>query len=347
MTAPSHISRRVALGLAAPAALLALAACADATGSGSPASDGGGVAAATEPTTPRTMPEGKGSGEADGVFPRTVVHFAGETTIETEPARVVVISTGQMDALLTLGLVPVGSTAGDGGDLIPGYLAEAFAEQKAQLDEVTFVGSRVDPDLETIANLAPDLIVLNVAGKDDAETFVASASEIAPTVATQGTGLYWKQDLLLLADALGRTEQAQTWLDAFHADAAAAGEAVEGDPTVSFLRKNGDRTRVFGVASFSGSVAEDAGLSRPESQAFTDTTSVDISAEQLDQADADWILYGVQGGDETELTSLALWPALGAVAADHAVEVDDDAFYLNTGPTAARHVLATLQETLA
>ena len=40
-------------------------------------------------SVPTGMPEGKGSGKADGVFPRTVVHFAGETTIETEPARVV------------------------------------------------------------------------------------------------------------------------------------------------------------------------------------------------------------------------------------------------------------------
>ncbi|MEG8037761.1 hypothetical protein QP157_21330 [Sphingomonas sp. LR61] len=40
--------------------------------------------------------------------------------------------------------------------------------------------------------------------------------------------------------------------------------------------------------------AEDAGLSRPKAQAFTDETSQDISAEQLTLADADWIFYGVQ-----------------------------------------------------
>jgi len=34
------------------------------------------------------------------------------------------------------------------------------------------------------------------------------------------------------------------------------------------------------------------------------------------------------------------------VQAGKAVEVDDDTFYLNTGPTAARGILSTLEETL-
>lgn len=296
-------------------------------------------------TTPREMPEGKGSGETDGTFPRTVVHFQGETTIEAQPETIVVISTGQADALLTLGLVPTGSTAGDGAETVPAYLYETYPDQAAALDAITYVGSRTEPDVETIASLNPDLILMNAAGKD-AEALYTSLSAVAPTVVTQGTGLYWKQDLLLLADAVGLTETAQAWLDEYHADAVAFGETVEGDPTVSFLRKNGDRTRVFGIASFSGSVAEDSGLARPDDQSFTDETSVDISAEQLDLADGDWIFFGVQGGDETEITGMDLWPTLGAVAADQALEVDDDTFYLNTGPTAARSILTVLEDTL-
>lgn len=295
--------------------------------------------------TPRRMPEGKGSGESDGVFPRTVVHFQGETPLDQEPKRVVVISTGQADAVLTLGVVPVGSTAGDGADLIPAYLYDAVPKAQDALDAVTSVGDRIAPDIETIANLEPDLILMNTAGKD-AQSLHEALSAVAPTVATQGTGLYWKQDFLLLADALGKTEQAQRWLDTYQAEAKAFGETVTGSPTVSFLRRNGDRTRVFGVASFAGSVAEDAGLARPESQRFTDDTSVDISAEQLDQADGDWIFYGVQGGDDTEITSMPLWPTLGAVGADRAVSVDDDVFYLNVGPTAANEVLTVLESTL-
>ena len=334
--------------LVAVAAIVAalLAGCAAQTPAApTPSGPGTASAAAVEWTIPRQMPEGKGSGADDGVFPRTVVHFSGETTLETAPEKVVVISTGQADAMLTLGIVPIGSTAGDGADMIPQYLYDAFADKKTELDAVTYVGNRFAPDIETIANLKADLIVMNTAGKD-ADALYASLSAIAPTVSMQGTGLYWKQDFLLLADSVGKTQEAQAWLDTYHADAAAFGAKVTGDPTVSFLRKNGDKVRVFGIASFSGSVAEDSGLARPESQSFKDKTSLDISAEQLELADADWVFYGVQGGDETELTSFALWPTLTAVANDRAVEVDDDVFYLNVGPVAARGILSDLSAKL-
>lgn len=354
LSAPT--SRRRAASLAAVLAL-ALSACSstDATspqgassGGGSPQQQTGATAPAAAEgdfVTPRTMPEGLGSGAADGVFPRTVVHVAGETTIESAPTSVAVISTGQADALLTLGIVPTGSTTADGAEMIPQYLYDAFPEDAAALDEVASLGSRTEPSLEALLTLAPDLILLNAAGKESSELY-GTLSEIAPTVVTQGTGLYWKQDFLLLADAVGRTGQAQAWLDAYHSDAATFGATVEGDPTVSLLRTNGDRTRVFGVASFAGSVAEDSALARPESQAFTEETSIDIGPEQLALADGGHLFYGVQGGDLTELTSLPLWPSLSAVSDDRATPVDDDLFFLNTGPTAARGVLAVFQETL-
>ncbi|WP_259362906.1 iron-siderophore ABC transporter substrate-binding protein [Curtobacterium sp. ME12] len=291
------------------------------------------------------MPTGKGSGEDDGVFPRTVKHFEGSTTLTTAPKRVVVISTGQADALLTLGVVPVASTAGDGADLIPSYLTGAFPKDAEALAAVTNVGNRFAPDIETIATAKPDLILMNIAGKD-ADTLYASLSKIAPTVATQGTGLYWKQDFLLLADAVGKTQQAETWLTTYQNDAKAFGKTVEGAPSVSFLRYNADRLRVFGVASFPGSVAEDAGLDRPDAQDFTDDTSQDISSEQLALADGDHLYAGVQGGDRTKVTGLALWPTLDVVDQKQVTFVDDDVFYLNTGPTAAQAVLDKLEQTL-
>lgn len=38
------------------------------------------------------------------------------------------ISTGQADASLSLGVVPAGSTRGDGADLVPPYLSAAYPE---------------------------------------------------------------------------------------------------------------------------------------------------------------------------------------------------------------------------
>ncbi|WP_103061915.1 iron-siderophore ABC transporter substrate-binding protein [Actinomyces qiguomingii] len=345
----SLLSRRTALGaLGAAVTVPLLAACSGSTSSNTEASTASSVSGAANTANtavPATIPEGMGSGSGDDVFPRTVTHFLGETAIGATPKRVVIISTGQLDASLTLGVVPVGATSGDGAGTVPDYLPAAFPEHADALAAITDVGSRTEPSVEKIANLSPDLILMNVAGKD-AESLYSSLTEIAPTVATQGTGQYWKQDFLLLADALGKPETAQAWLDAFHADAASAGSGVPASTTVSLLRKNGDRTRIFGAVSFAGSVLADMGVARPDTQTFTDDTSIDISEEQLDQADADWILFGVQGGDASELTGMSLWPTLSAVRADQVVQVEDDPFYLNAGPTAALFVLDAVSTTV-
>ena len=343
-------SRRSALSLATLTAVVpVLAACSSGSNGGATASGAASLqttstgSSAPTGSVPTGFPEGMGSGQGDDVFPRTVVHVQGSTEITAAPTKVVVTATGQIDAVVTLGLVPVGSTAGDGAEAVPDYLVTAFPEHAEALGAVADVGKRSDPSVEAIANLSPDLILMNSAGKD-AQALYDALSAIAPTVVTQGTGQYWKQDFLLLADAIGKPETAQTWMDDFHADAASAGEGIDDATTVSLLRKNGDRTRIFGAVSFAGSVLADMGVARPANQQFTDDVSVDISAEQLDQADGDWILYGVQGGDASELTSMDLWPALPAVTADRAIQVDDDPFYLNAGPTAARTVLTKVSE---
>lgn len=290
--------------------------------------------AATSYAASRTVPDGMGSGQPDGVFPRTITHFGGSTTIPAAPQRVVVISTGQLDGLLTLGVVPVGGTRGTGAGLVPTYLANAFPDRAEQLAQMSDLGTRQEPNLEAIAAAQPDLILANKAGAAD---YADQLSAIAPTVLTEGTGVNWKQDFLLLADALGRTQQAQGILDAFHATAAA--HAAGASPSVSLIRTTSDRTRIFGIPSFAGSIAQDAGFPRPATQQF-DKISQDLSPEQLDRADADWIFYGVQpGAQDMSADHNPTWTTLGAVAAGHVVPVDDDMWYLNAGPTAAATVL--------
>jgi len=286
-----------------------------------------------------------GSPAADGVFPRTVGHFGGSTEIPTRPQRVVVISTGQLDAALALGVVPVGSTRGDKAGLVPAYLAKAFPQQAAGLAAMADVGLRTSPNLEAVAAARPDLILANKAG---GEELYPKLSQIAPTVLTEGTGVNWKQDLLLVGHALGTAGAAQRLLDTFHSDAAALGARL-GDrrPAVSFLRITADRVRVFGIGSFPGSVAEDAGLARPPAQQFPQT-SVDLSPEQLGRADGDRIFYGVQGGAGAAAALLGgpVWKGIPAVTAGRITEVDDDVWYLNAGPVAARTVLDGLSAAL-
>lgn len=296
---------------------------------------------------PTGVPAGMGSPAADGVFPRPVVHFGGTTTVPAPPQRVAVIATGQLDSVLTLGVVPIAGAAGEGAAAVPAYVAAAFPEDAAALQRITPIGTRLQPNLEVLAGARPDLILANKAGS---EKIYAQLAAIAPTVLTEGTGVNWKQDFLLIAAALGRTGAAERFLGDYYARAARVAQAGSPTPpTVSLVRFNPGRTRIFGVASFSGSIVYDAGLARPPSQQFR-ATSQDLTPELVGTIDADWIFYSIQGSIErtpaAELVGGPFWSGLSAVKADRAIRVDDDPWYLNAGPAAALIVLADLERTL-
>ncbi|KQQ04284.1 iron ABC transporter substrate-binding protein [Rathayibacter sp. Leaf185] len=319
---------------------MALAACSGTASGASAPPDAEAAATTGEWTVSRVMADGMGAPEADGVFPRTVEHYSGSTVLETAPVRIAVVSTGQLDALLSLDVVPVAATRAETSGLVPEYLADRIDDPSAIAD----IGERTEPDVEAVAQADPDLILINsVRGAD----LYASLSAIAPTVVTLGNGVNWKSDFLLLADALGREGDAQAVLDGLHADADAFAATLPAEaPTVSFLQSTGDRTRIMGVPSFTGGLAEDLGLARPESQRFDDT-SQEISAEQLELADADWIFYAGQGDGLSLIEDATLWPTLSAVAAGTIEEVELDPFFMNAGPIAARLVLDTVARAVA
>ncbi|MEK8169183.1 ABC transporter substrate-binding protein [Streptomyces sp. M19] len=108
------------------------------------------------------------------------------------------------------------------------------------------------------------------------------------------------------------------------------------------VRFNPDRVRMFGTKSFTGTITDDMRLGRPTAQRFDDI-SRDLSAERIPRMDGDWIFYSIQGrqaeSDADAYRANPLWRKLGTVRAGHAVRVDDDPWYLNAGPTAARVVL--------
>ncbi|MFE6164111.1 ABC transporter substrate-binding protein [Streptomyces sp. NPDC056486] len=306
------------------------------------------VAGAAEGPTaaPDELTDGMGSKAADGDFPRTVGHYEGKTEISGQPKRIATLSTGQLDDLLTLGLVPTATTRADNAGLVPDYLRDAFPRDKSRLAKMTDAGSRSAPNLESLEAAEPDLILVNQSLAD----LYPKLSKIAPTVVTKGQGINWKRDLLLVGAAVGKGEQAKSVLDDITDDAAAEGKKADGArTTVSMVRFTPDRTRMFGVSSFTGSIAVDMGVGRPTSQSFR-AISEDISTERIDLADGDWIFYSVQGDpgktDAGSVLAGPLWKSLKGVEAGHAVKVDDDPWYLNAGPTAARLVVKQLAASL-
>src|SRR3954454_13067720 len=99
---------------------------------------------------------------AAGAFPVTIGHKFGSTTIKSEPQRVVVVGLREQDALLALGIVPVGTTEWYGkhaGAIFP-WAKPALGDAKPPA-KLSFTDGI---QYEKVAALAPDLILAIYSG---------------------------------------------------------------------------------------------------------------------------------------------------------------------------------------
>ncbi|MFI8940987.1 ABC transporter substrate-binding protein [Streptomyces syringium] len=278
-----------------------------------------------------------GTDAKPGQFPRTITHALGRTEIKEMPKRVVVLDVGELDNVVSLGIKPVGWAPSEGSQEIPAYLKKDVGDPKS-------VGTISNLNLEAINELKPDLIL---GSKLRAEKNYKDLSKIAPTVFSVRPGFTWKENYLLNAAALDKTADAKKQLDAYGAKARQLGEDIgEKKPTITMLRYLPQFTRLYAQQSFIGTILKDAGLPRPKNQQ-TDKLAEEISPENIDQADADWIFTGVYGDpDKTKRDSAQdnpLWKNLKAVKDGRAKDVQDETWYLGLGVTAANSVLDDLR----
>lgn len=268
---------------------------------------------------------------------------ASSTDSDAQTTRVVALNTGHLDHLLLLGIVPVGlavakSANGDPSG-IPDYIYDRFGES-FDLDAIEQVGLRAEPDVEKIATLEPDLILSN--DRAD-EALLTQLRGITTVVTTNGGSELWKEDLGILADAVGKREEADDLLAAYEKNASDWADNRGNDAVVSLVRGRNDEYILTGPSSLSGSVVEDAGLRRPDGQRFSDTANHDLSVENTDQLDADYLFYSFDGGAES-LTDSASWRNLEVVKDGNAYAVDMDAWFLNASLVTAQYILDDLKD---
>jgi iron complex transport system substrate-binding protein len=268
---------------------------------------------------------------------RTIEHAMGSTEVRGQPERVVVLDTGELDSAIALGVAPVGAVEAIAGAGFPDYLAE-----RAQ--SVEPVGTIEQPSLEAIAALQPDLIL---SSKLRHEAIYDQLSRIAPTVFTEQTGVDWRENFLVHADALGRAEEAERLTGEYRAAIADFREAMgpERERTrVSVVRSVGDEVRVYLTDNFIGTGLEDLGLPRPEAQ-DVDDFSLTATLENIEALDGDVMFLSRYGSEHRLLERLMgspLWDRLGAVREGHVREVPDDLWFLGLGNLAARLVIDDL-----
>jgi len=151
---------------------------------------------------------GVGSGVNDdqcGKQTRTIKHDLGTTTITGNPTRVVALEYSFVDALVSVGMAPVGIADDDKADrIIPGL--------RSKIGDYKSVGLRATPNIQVITALKPDLILAE-SGRHKA--IYDQLSKIAPTVAYPSLNGNYQQVVdseMSTAIALNKCDQMKTRL---------------------------------------------------------------------------------------------------------------------------------------
>jgi iron complex transport system substrate-binding protein len=267
-------------GLAAAALLLTggLAAC----GSETPASNGPAApAAATEP----------------GAFPATIDHKYGSTTITAAPQRVVTVGLTEQDALLAVGVMPVGVTNWIGE--YPGAIGPwaTGTVGTAALPEV--LTDTDGPQFEKIAALKPDLILGLYSGLT--QEAYDTLSKIAPTVAQPKAysdyGIPWQEETRSVGKAVGKPAAADkvvTDVEARFEQARKENPKFAGATGLMVSPYEG--YFVFGTQDARSRTLTSLGLKMPNDldTIIGNTFGASISAERTDLLDRDALVWLVE-----------------------------------------------------
>ncbi|MCX4659405.1 ABC transporter substrate-binding protein [Streptomyces uncialis] len=279
---------------------------------------------------------------------RTVKTVMGDVKVPVEPKRVVALDTAELDSLITLGVKPVGATRTDSPSGFPAHLP---ADQVAG---VKLVGEMAAPNMEAIAALDPDLILTSKLRHGDKYDELKA---IAPTVMTESTGLPWKENFLVHADALGKKDEAAKAVTEYSARTAEVTTALGGKDKAAGIEVNlvrfveGADIRIYGKENYVGTIFKDVGLGRP---AVTDKAEegfmLNVSPEKIDMAEADVIFHSTIGDPEkakaTQVLGSPLWKNLDAVKRGDVHPVKDEVWIQAIGYTGAAKILDELEAAL-
>lgn len=266
-----------------------------------------------------------------------ITHAMGTTEVPENPQRVVVLTNEGTEALLAVGIKPVGAVRSWLGDPWYDHIAE-------QMEGVEVVGEESAVNLELIAALQPDLIIGN---KTRQEKIYEQLSAIAPTVFSERLRGDWKINFAVYTEAVGKKAEGENVLARFDAKVAALSKAL-GDrkaEKISLVRFMAGRTRIYYKDTFAGIILSQIGFARPASQ-DKDTFADEVTKERIPEMDGDRLFYFVyETGDgdaearAAEWTDEPLWKNLEAVKTGKVYPVDDAIWNTAGGVIAANLML--------
>lgn len=272
----------------------------------------------------------------------TVEHAMGTAEIKGTPEKVIILTNEGTEALLAMGVKPVGA--------VQSWLGDTWYDHiKSDMEGVEVVGTESAVNLEAIAALKPDLIIGNKLRQEDV---YEQLNAIAPTVFAETLKGDWKENFALYSKALNKEEEGKKVMDDFDSRVASMSEEL-GDKLeqeVSVVRFTAGNVRIYQKDSFSGIILDQLGFARPESQ-NVDNFMVEATKETIPAMEGDIMFhFSFETGDgeatkvKDEWLKDPLFQNLEVVKAGNVHEVSDAVWNTAGGVLAANLMLDDIEK---
>jgi iron complex transport system substrate-binding protein len=274
---------------------------------------------------------------------REIIHAMGVTDVPDNPQRIVMLTNEGTEALLYLGVTPVGAVQSWDGDPWYDHIA-------APLADTVPLGTELAVNLEILATLEPDLILGTKVRQED---IYPQLSAIAPTVMSETIGGTWQENLQFYADVIGKSAEGKAALEGLAARTTAIndalGEAI--NETISLVRFSPNRTRIYYKQNFGGLILDQIGFARPPAQDRQEFAE-EVTKERIPEMDADRIFYFSNDLNDDESTANLndwlndpLWLNLEGVKAGKARRISE-IIWNSAGGIYAAHLMLDDIETI-
>ena len=260
---------------------------------------------------------------------KTIVHDFGTTELKKAPKRIVILDNLYGEILDPLHITPVGATTGQADSQ---EFSTLFKKQYKDA-KVVSVGWQGNPDLDKIAELKPDLILMT----GEQEDLYEELSEIAPTVGYQiNTDENWDyhETSLKVAEIFDKRDEMKKDLDRVDAREAVFAENVKakfGNQKLMYLRVTDNDIRYYAYGHF-GYLYDTYHFNRAETFNPDDMFQV-INPDKLKDINPDLLIVQADSQEllDNKLKNNPIWNNLKAVQNNKVIYADYSTYMLGFG----------------
>ena len=273
---------------------------------------------------------------------KTIVHDFGTTELKKAPKRIVILDNLYGEILDPLDITPVGATTGQSDSQ---EFSTLFKKQYKDA-KVVSVGWQGNPDLDKIAELKPDLILMT----GEQEDLYDKLSEIAPTVGYQiNTDENWDyhETSLKVAEIFDKRDEMKKDLDRLDAREAVFAENVKakfGDQKLMYLRVTDNDIRYYAYGHF-GYLYDTYHFNRAETFNPDDMFQV-IDPDKLKDINPDLLIVQADSQEllDNKLKNSPVWTSLKAVQNNKVIYADYSTYMLGFGIVSQEAIMKQISD---